>query len=128
MSSLHLPNDLRQWPALFENEGLDCVMDPMVVRAAELFIGGLDYCRKMTGQADTDFWPAIENNLDRVLTFFHLLMTRDRIPLIDYGQTFITELPEWVGSSVFVWAHNRHAQSATRSPRRRWQGGPAVRD
>ncbi|MFO1161945.1 MAG: hypothetical protein U1E60_24115 [Reyranellaceae bacterium] len=99
-----LPRNTREWPKWFETNGLDCILDPMVVRAAELFIGGPDYCRRMTQNKDGEFWPAIENNLDGVLSFFHILMTRDHIPLVNYGQTFMTELPQWLGPSILVWA------------------------
>jgi hypothetical protein len=40
---------------------------------------------------DTDkVWNAISENLDALIAFFHILMTRDHIPLIDYEQTFNT--------------------------------------
>ncbi len=118
------------WRQAFATNGLDCVIDPMVVRAAELFIGGRDYCRQMTGDAEAEFWPAIENNLDGVLTFFHISMTRDRIPLMDCGETFITRLPEWLGSSILLLdechkcVSGRQAK-ATQATRRRSGVGPS---
>jgi hypothetical protein len=30
----------------------------------------------------------LKKNIDGILAFFHVLMTRDRIPLIDYEYTF----------------------------------------
>jgi hypothetical protein len=33
-------------------------------------------------------WPALEKNIDSILAFFHALMTRDRIPFIDYEATY----------------------------------------
>jgi hypothetical protein len=33
-------------------------------------------------------WATIEKNIDGLIAFFHLLMTRERVPLIDYNSTF----------------------------------------
>jgi hypothetical protein len=103
LTHLVLPSNLWEWPKLFSEAQLDCVLDPMVARAAELFIGGRDYCRQMTQREDDEFWPTIENNMDGILTFFHILMTRERIPLIDYGETFITRIREWIDPSILLW-------------------------
>jgi hypothetical protein len=43
-----------------------------------------------------------KNNLDGILSFFHILMTRDRIPVIDYGGTFNSSLTDWFGSSIVL--------------------------
>jgi hypothetical protein len=102
LTYLDLPPDTNEWQKLFAAAGVDCVMDPMVARAADLFIGGPDYCRQMTQTAPDDLWPAMQNNVDAILAFFHILMTRDRIPLIDYGDTFSSRLDEWLGSSIIL--------------------------
>lgn len=96
---VQLPTDLAEWPRLFRQADFDCVLDPMVVRAAELFAGGSSYCRKIAPQGQ-DQWSAIENNLDGVLAFFHVLMTRERICLINYGETFMSQLTTWLGNIV----------------------------
>ena len=80
--------DLSTWQTEFEEAGLDYVPDPMVLRAAELFIGGRQYCRHQQKLDDEKVWPVIERNIDGILAFFHVLMTRERIPLIDYDSTF----------------------------------------
>lgn len=100
--SITLTEDMAGWPRLFRDSGLDCVMDPMVVRAADFFIGGPEYCRAMGGRASNEYWPLIESNFDGVLAFFHVLMTRDRIPLIDYWHTFDSKLATWLGDSVIL--------------------------
>ena len=87
---LMLGSDLSTWETQFENAGLDYVPDPMVLRAAELFIGGRQCCRHSQNLDDEKVWPIIERNIDGILAFFHVLMTRERIPLIDYGITFPT--------------------------------------
>lgn len=86
--SLALGSDLSTWQTQFETAGLDYVPDPMVLRAAEMFIGGRQYCRHQLQLDDEKAWPVIERNIDGILAFFHVLMTRERIPLIDYESTF----------------------------------------
>jgi hypothetical protein len=83
--------DVSTWPRIFQEADLDYVPDPMVLRAAELFIGGRQYCRQIQKLDDSKVWPVIEKNIDGILAFFHVLMTRDRIPLIDYEYTFPTD-------------------------------------
>src|SRR5271165_5243242 len=81
--------DQNKWADEFAVAGLDVIPDPMVTRIADLFIGG----RSFTSKANLDpdkVWSAIQHNLDGLIAFFHLLMTRDRIPLIDYEFTFDT--------------------------------------
>jgi hypothetical protein len=56
----------------------------------------------MMGRDGDEFWRAIQNNIDAILTFFHILMTRDRIPLIDYGKTFMSRLHEWLDPSILL--------------------------
>jgi hypothetical protein len=84
---------------------IDFVPDPMVLRAAELvLLGSSGVSEAYIGGEPGDLWPVIERNLDGVLAFFHLVMTRERIPLIDYGFTFPgTALPDLLGDlAVFV--------------------------
>src|SRR5262245_51195160 len=89
ISTVNLPLEQNEWPAEFARARLDVIPDPMVMRIADLFIGGPNFAAK----ANLDkgkVWKAIEQNVDGLITFFHLLMTRERIPLIDYQYTFDT--------------------------------------
>jgi hypothetical protein len=88
-NEITLPVDATDWPRLFRESSLDCVMDRMVVRAADFFIGGPDYCRSMGKGAARDYWPVIESNFDG-----------DRVPLIDYWHTFATAVE--FGHKVFL--------------------------
>ncbi len=73
----------------FADNNVDFVPDPMVLRAAELFILGKAGRTVALPDSDPeDAWTIIDRNLDGVLAFFHVFMTRDRIPLIDYEYTF----------------------------------------
>jgi hypothetical protein len=85
--------------AMFQQAGVDYVPDPMVLRAADLFIGGKAFVRKIHSNPDLGLgegtkieearvWATIEKNIDGLIAFFHLLMTRERVPLIDYNSTF----------------------------------------
>ena len=86
---------------LFQDAKVDYVPDPMVLRAADLFIGGREFVREIWPNSDNGLdngaevtkdrvWATIEKNIDGLIAFFHLLMTRERIPLIDYDSTFNT--------------------------------------
>ena len=91
-----------QLAAMFQQAQVDYVPDPMVLRAADLFIGGKAFVPKIRRTSDIGLgevakikedrvWATIEKNIDGVIAFFHLLMTRERVPLIDYDLTFDDE-------------------------------------
>jgi hypothetical protein len=79
----------QDWAAAFTACDLDVVPDPMVMRIADLFIGGKTFATQ-SRLDPARVWNAIERNADSLIAFFHLLMTRERIPLIDYEYTFST--------------------------------------
>lgn len=69
----------------------DFVPDPMVLRAADLFLMGGNRARQSVPVCDDGaarLWTALDKNVSGILTFFDLLVTRDRIPLINYWNTF----------------------------------------
>jgi hypothetical protein len=85
--------------AMFQQAQVDYVPDPMVLRAADLFIGGKAFVPKIHPNPDIGLgegakitqagvWATIDKNIDGLVAFFHLLMTRERVPLIDYDLTF----------------------------------------
>jgi hypothetical protein len=87
VDTMYLPHLDREWRKAFAATHLDVIPDPMVMRIADLFIGGKSFA--INSRLDPDkVWKVIEENLDSLLAFFHILMTRDRIPLIDYEYTF----------------------------------------
>jgi len=89
VATMYLSADQNNWPTEFATIGLDIIPDPMVMRIADLFIGGKSFSAKANLDPDK-VWEAIQRNVDGLIAFFHLLMTRDRIPLIDYEYTFDT--------------------------------------
>jgi hypothetical protein len=87
ISNIDLPQTENFWRDTFAAEQIDFVPDPMVMRVADLFIGGKSFAVKAKLDP-AKVWDTIAGNLDALLAFFHLLMTRERIPLIDYDATF----------------------------------------
>jgi hypothetical protein len=63
------------------------VPDPMILRTGEVFVNGLSGTNAL-GKSDLDVWAAIQQNIAGLSDFFDLVVTRDRIPLIDYRYTF----------------------------------------
>jgi hypothetical protein len=88
-----------KWREQFSAAGLDFVPDPMVLRTGELFLGGSE-AAKQEGRDPETVWEAIDKNLSGLLTFFDILIARERIPYIQYWETFPLfglGLPELLG-------------------------------
>jgi hypothetical protein len=83
------------WSA-FDKAKLDVVPDPMVLRTGETFLVGMSGVQQL-GLDPEEVWKSIDENLGSLFAFFDLLMTRDRIPLIEYWHTFTNRLPEILG-------------------------------
>jgi hypothetical protein len=72
----------KDWNKLKAN-GLDTVIDPMVIRSGELFLRG------SAGVADPDrVWNVLSRNVHSVGMFFDALILQQRIPVFNYGATF----------------------------------------
>jgi len=63
------------------------VPDPMILRTGEVFLNGARGAVPLE-RGDFVVWDSIRENLGGLLDFFDLLVTRDAIPLINYGDTF----------------------------------------
>ena len=68
----------------------------MVLRTGETFLLGMSGVKRM-GLDPDEVWKFVDQNLGSLFAFFDLLLTRDRIPLIEYWHTFSTCLPEMLG-------------------------------
>jgi hypothetical protein len=68
------------WQRLRE-EKLTTVLDPMIFRAAELFLVGGAY------QSD-ETWAALSRNLTGLAAFFDAIVLHERLPIFDYDITF----------------------------------------
>ncbi len=83
--TLHIRN-LKDWKALSHN-GLDVVVDPMVVRCGEVFLRGA------VGARDpVQTWSLLELNVHALALFFDTLILEGRIPVFNYGDTFDAHL------------------------------------
>jgi hypothetical protein len=78
-------NNLGGW--LEYRQKIGFVPDPMVLRAGEIFLNGRTKSGRL-GQSDQDVWYALDENIGGLLDFFDIVVTRDTIPLIHYGDTF----------------------------------------
>lgn len=83
--------------AAFGRASLDVVPDPMVLRTGEMFLMGRSGVPKM-GLDPDEVWNSIDENLGALFAFFDLLITREKIPLIEYWATFDTRLPALLGN------------------------------
>lgn len=63
------------------------VPDPMILRAGEIFLNGLQGAAALQ-RSEWDVWRALEDNLGGIVEFFDMVLTRDRIPLINYRDTY----------------------------------------
>ena len=79
-------NSPEQWSKLSEAE-IDFIPDPMILRTAELFFNGRSGCLNLSIDSE-EVWKSIQLNLDGLLAFFDILLTRENIPLIEYWLTF----------------------------------------
>jgi hypothetical protein len=60
----------------------------MILRAGDVFLMGQEQASDMLPQEKGRVWQALDKNIHGILCFFDLLVTRDRIPLINYWHTF----------------------------------------
>ena len=77
------------WRALRTEAGF--VPDPMILRTGEVFVNGLRAAPRLE-RPDLDVRAAIRDNIAGLCDFFDLVVTRSRIPLINYDYTFDQEL------------------------------------
>lgn len=78
-------HSIEGWAPLREQFGF--VPDPMILRSAEIFLNGLSGAAAL----DSDEWrllSALRENTGGISDFFDMLVTRERIPLINYQDTF----------------------------------------
>jgi hypothetical protein len=94
---------LDQWKQ-FRANNLDTIVDPMVFRAADIFLRGRTNARETLPIGDAEkIWQALSTDLNSVQAFFDQLLLNDRLPLIDYGITFDSALnydTPWVCQTV----------------------------
>ena len=66
---------------------VDAIPDPMIVRTAELWLNGRSGATA-AGLHDMSVWDSISRNVGALLSYFDAYLGRDRLPLIQYWETF----------------------------------------
>ncbi len=74
--------DTSDWKMLRE-QGLETVVDPMVVRCGELFLNGISNISEPNST-----WELLSSNLHSVGSFFDALILNEKLPVFNYGDTF----------------------------------------
>jgi hypothetical protein len=65
------------------------VLDPLIFRTAELFLGGGKLWLQTADEKEQKAkWQAIDKNIGALLTFFDSVILNDRLPIFDYQSTF----------------------------------------
>jgi hypothetical protein len=77
----------------FRAKDLDTIVDPMVFRAADIFLRGSSTASETLPIGNSkEIWQALSGDISSVQAFFDQLILADRLPLIDYGITFDSAL------------------------------------
>jgi hypothetical protein len=63
------------------------VPDPMILRAGEIFLNGSTGSAQL-GPGGFPVWYVLQENIAGIVDFFEMIATYDRIPLINYWDTF----------------------------------------
>lgn len=86
METLYIDHhSLAGWASYANKFGF--VPDPMILRTGEVFLNGASGASKME-RTDFNIWNALQENMGALLDFFDMIVVRDAIPLISYGDTF----------------------------------------
>ncbi len=95
-----MPYDLhiRGLPAWGElvDRGLDVVVDPMLFRIGEYFLGG----KRAADPVGDRRWQAVESDLGTLVAFFDLVVMHDQLPAFNYFDTFGYEPNQTPGSGL----------------------------
>ena len=78
-------HSMSAWQAYDEAFGF--TPDPMILRAGEIFLNGASSAKALRHN-DFDVWSALRENVGGISDFFDFVVVRDKIPLINYGDTF----------------------------------------
>jgi hypothetical protein len=77
----------------FRDNKLDVIVDPMVYRAADIFLRGHSLAADTLPIGDSDeIWTALSSDIGSLTSFFDQIVLADQLPLIDYGITFDSAL------------------------------------
>src|SRR5262245_7486713 len=81
-------NTSEDWEKI-RNEKLNVVVDPMVFRAADVFLRGSNgLAQSQELKHPETMWGAIRSNIGSLCAFFDTLILEERLPMYDYGMSF----------------------------------------
>ena len=95
------------------------VPDPMILRAGEVFANGVKGARAL-GRPEMEVQTALRDNIAGLIEFFDLLVAYDRVPLINYADTFDmdsvpTAIPALLGGKALPVTIGYHAYAEVKA-------------
>lgn len=77
----------------FHNGRPDLIVDPMIFRSADVYLRGRRGVEQMLpGKAQDEVWTALSANVGSLVAFFDALILSERLPIIDYGYTYDSQI------------------------------------
>lgn len=101
----------------FQGGPPDLIVDPMVYRTADVYLRGRAGVEESIPGSDPDqVWYSLSDNIGSLASFFDALVLSERLPIIDYGVTFDSQIGfeqydlyqrcnDGAGDSVLVSVH-----------------------
>jgi hypothetical protein len=77
-------NSEQDWKDL-GRDGLDTILDPLVFRAADVFLAGGE---RLDGTKAEQRWSAVRSSIGSLCTFFDSIILEEQLPIFDYNITF----------------------------------------
>jgi hypothetical protein len=115
-------------------QGLDVVIDPMVVRCGELFLRGKGSHEATAEKA----WSCLSNNVHALAMFFDTIVFELKVPIFNYGDTFdaglnfdarvlehVNEVEPILHDVTVSWEPYHEVKRAALDELRRLYAGPA---
>jgi hypothetical protein len=85
--TIQASEDWKSFAKPARNVALDIIDDPMIYRAADVFLRGKTGVQKTFGDSE-QVRRAIKRNIDSLATFFEAFFLSENLPIINYGVTF----------------------------------------
>ena len=77
----------------FHNGPPELIIDPMIFRSADVYLRGRQGVEQtLPGKNPDEVWSALSANIGSLTTFFDALILAERLPIIDYGITFDSQI------------------------------------
>jgi hypothetical protein len=81
------------WQEKFPGGQPEVIVDPMIFRSADVYLRGRKGVEQsLPGKKPDDVWKALSANVGSLVTFFDALILSERLPIIDYGFTYDSQI------------------------------------